>query len=312
MIDVRQVVNSGRLIPKRALGQCFLTERVLAEKIAKAAGLTSGDHVIEVGPGVCALTGYLCEQAGTVIAVEIDRSLTAIINEVMSGYDNFKLINADILKIPAGLLLPQSGTQSYKQSIPALVNYSMVNPAYANSSSDNHKIKGRRAILISNLPYNITTPIMTRLFEEFSFIDKAVLMMQKEVAEKLLAAPSTVNYCLLTVFARFFCDPRKLFAVPPHYFAPQPGVESVVMLLDAHHPPIFSTSEDRQMFFRVARAAFAQRRKTIENSLMLAGLVANRPQADKIVSLAGVPCGARGESLDITEFAALARALMEM
>ena len=275
MIDIREAIRSGAIVPNHRLGQCFLANREVAANIIKAAELTPGDHVIEVGPGVCALTEMLCEQAGSVTAVEIDRRLSDTINGVMARYKNFTLLTANILDIAADQLLPPVGD----------------------------------IVLVSNMPYSISTPLMTRLFEEFTFVKKAVLMMQTDVSRKLLAEPSTPDYCMLTVFARLYCSPKRLFIVSPHSFAPQPNVESAVMLLKARRTPLIGNGPDRAMFFRVVRAAFASRRKTLDNSLLLAGLASGRAQAEKATALANIPPGARGESLNAAQYAALAQIL---
>lgn len=250
--------------------------------------MTPGDHVIEVGPGVCALTGLLCGRAQSVTAVEIDRRLTDSISASMSVYDNFRLVNADALTVPAELLLPP----------------------------DPGATAEARVVLVSNMPYYISTPIMTRIAEEFSFVDRAVLMMQREVSDKLLAGPSEYNYCMLTVIINAFFSVKRLFTVPPHCFAPQPGVESAVMLLKKHareNSVINAVCErERAMFFQVVRAAFARRRKTLENSLIHAGLAAGRVHANDAVARAGIDVGARGESLDARAFAALARAILDL
>ena len=313
MIDVREAIKSGEIIPKRTLGQCFLTERSFAERIVRAAELAPGDHVIEVGPGVCAITGLLCEQARTVTAVEIDNRLTKVIGSSMSRYDNFRLVNADILRVPADLLLPgneppHSADLTDGGDKERFKSYGGFPGSRAGKEGDT----ASRIVLVSNMPYYISTPIMTRLFEEFSFVDMAVLMMQREVADKLAARPSTGNFCLLTVLAQSFCQPEKLFSVPPHCFTPQPGVESVVMALTARRPPAFNNAAEKRIFFQVARAAFARRRKTIENSLMFAGLAQNRAQAETALARADIPPGARGESLGFSEFASLARVLASM
>ena len=276
------------------MGQYYLTDDSIAEKIVNLAELAPGDHVIEVGPGACALTGRLCERAGAVTAVEIDRRLAGAICTAMSRYPNFHFICADILKVSARSLVPAGASP-------------------------------RRVVLVSNMPYYISTPIMTRLFEELAFVDKAVLMMQKEVARKLTAQPSTADYCMLSVFAQSFYVPKKCFSVSPHCFVPQPGVESAVVALEPRSRPLFAgdageASEAaeaveavealRQMFFRVVRAAFARRRKTLANSLVFAGLALGRAEAEGALALAGIPTGARGESLSHEAFAALAHALV--
>ena len=282
MNDVREAIRRGEIKPNRKLGQNFLTDKKIAAQIVNAAELTPDDHVIEVGPGVCALTGSLCEQAGSVAAVEIDRRFAQTIGDATSRFDNFSLIIGDILDISPDLLLPQDGG------------------------------KNRTVKLVSNLPYYISTPFMTRLFEEFTFVRKAVLMMQTDVSRKLLANPSTPDYCMLTVLARQYYALKKLFTVAPHAFVPQPNVESAVMLLDARQTPLNEAAADRDMFFRAVRAAFTSRRKTLANSLLLAGLASARSEAEKAIAVAGIAAGARGESLEAGEYAALARVLTAM
>ena len=283
LADIRDAVKKGELAPKKRFGQCFLNDAGVAERIVNVLDLAPDDHVIEAGPGACSLTGLLCERAGSVTAVELDRELMPNIDKAMARYSNFRLINADILRVPPESLLPEGGL------LP----------------------KGRIKF-ISNMPYNISTPIMTRLFEEFAFVGKAALMMQSEVSDKVVAQPSTDAYCLLSVLACFFAVPERAFYVPPHCFTPQPGVGSAVVVFHAHgEAPEFASWADpvmRGMLFRVARAAFAQRRKTIENSLLHAGLAADRGAAADIVSRAGIRAGSRGEALSAGQFAALAHA----
>ena len=274
------------MIPKRGLGQCFLTDRRVAGRIVDALEPAPGDHVIEVGPGVCALTELLCGRAASVTAVEIDRGLADIIAITMGSHSNFKLILADALNV-APALLGAPGTNDWAFGI----------------AHERATVK-----FISNMPYGISTQLMTRLFEEFTFVSKAVLTMQREVSDKLVAKPSDEAYCMLTVFANSFCRPERLFFVAPHCFTPQPGVESAVMAFDAYKSPPVPTG-DRAMFFKAVRAAFSNRRKTIENNLISAGLAESRRAAEEAVALAGIPAGRRGESLGVTEFAALARAL---
>jgi len=283
--------------------------------------LTPGGHVIEAGPGVCALTGRLCEGAGSVTAVEIDRRLVGVIGRAMSGYGNFRLINADILDVPAESLLPEPGGRTCAPQPGAINAHSPVGPCLSTQQSaaplpSSHFRSSSGVVFVSNLPYYISTPIMTRLFEEFIFVDRAVLMMQKEVSDKLLARPSSPNYGMLTVFAHYFGTVRKLFSVPPHSFTPQPGVESAVMLFDAHKPPIDASAGApderimaRDMFFRTVRASFASRRKTLANNLIHAGLAADRSMAEDAVARAGIGAGARGETLGVHEFVALSRSL---
>ena len=316
MIDVRDAVRGGELKPNRKLGQCFLTDKNIAARIVEAAGLAPGDHVIEVGPGVCALTGLICERAGTVTAVEIDRRLTGVIERSMSGYGNFSLINADILKVALSSLLPPDMPRQ-TGALPPLGALSPTGGALQPGASSPPETHIPSIKLISNLPYFISTPVMTRLFEEFSFVGKAVLMMQKEVSDRMLAMPSAPNYCMLTVFANYYGTCRRLFTVPPHCFIPQPGVESAVMLFEARIPGANTAigvsdeirASSRSMFFKTVRAAFASRRKTLANGLIHAGLVTGRRQAQEILARANIGADARGESLGVREYINLSREL---
>ena len=280
MTDVRELIKEGEIKPDRRLGQCFLADGRVAGRIAELADLTPDDHVIEVGPGVCALTELLCARARTVTAVEIDGRLTRLIHGAMSRHKNFSLINADILKLPKEALLPPGGA-----------------PPRANVK------------FVSNMPYGISTPVMTRLFCEFTFVGRSVLMMQREVSDKIIAAPSTQNYCMLSVLANACASPERAFFVPPHCFAPQPGVESAVMTFQTHAAPAADAAYS-EIFFRAVRAAFTGRRKTLANCLVRAGLAADRGAAEAATERAGVDPGARGESLDAAAFISLARALM--
>ncbi|MDR3120943.1 MAG: 16S rRNA (adenine(1518)-N(6)/adenine(1519)-N(6))-dimethyltransferase RsmA [Clostridiales bacterium] len=294
MNELRKAVKSGEIRPKRSLGQNFLTDRAVAERIVEAVGLTRADHVVEVGPGLCALTELLCESAGFVTAVEIDRHLVPKISEIMARYDNFRLIHADILKLaPEELTFPKKADGAAGDFLPE-------SPS---------AFFGGRAKLVSNLPYYISTPVMMRFFEEGFRVSRLVFMMQKEVADRLVALPSTKAYGALTVAANFYAKPAKLFTVPPHCFVPQPDVESAVVALETYETPPVEV-RDTALFFRVVRAAFAQRRKTLENCLIHAGLLPpERARAAAILDGAGVPRGARGETLDLPAFAALANVI---
>ena len=293
--NIRNAVKNGEVKPKRKLGQCFLTDANVAEKIVEAAELTPGDRAIEIGPGVCALTELLCARAGSVSAVEIDKNLAGLISGTMSRYKNFDLVIDDILKVPIRRLMQETGDNPDRPA-----------PAGLSYPSESAAIPAGQIKLIANLPYYITTPILERVINEFTFVNKAVLMMQKEASDRLLAKPSTPEYGMLAVLANTFFKLKKIFIVPPHCFTPQPGVESAVILFDALQPRL---SADRKFYVSVVKAAFAVRRKTLENSLLHSGLVPSREQAAAILEEAGIARGARGESLGINEFWELARAL---
>ena len=277
-MDVRGEIKKGAIRPVKSLGQNFLTDAEIAGRIVEAAELTKEDAVIEVGPGLGALTALICEKAGQVIAVEIDRHLIPRISANMAGYGNFELIHDDILKIPFDEL--------YRR---------VAKPA--------------RVKVLSNLPYYITTAVMMRFFEESPQPEKMVFMMQREVADRLVAKPSTKAYGSLTVLTNYYAQPHRAFYVAPHCFVPQPDVESAVVVLDVRDvPPV--PVPDKAFFFGVVRAAFAQRRKTLVNCLISAGLIPkDRVFAEALFAKAGIDVLARGESLTMSEFATLTELL---
>ncbi|MCL2164885.1 MAG: 16S rRNA (adenine(1518)-N(6)/adenine(1519)-N(6))-dimethyltransferase RsmA [Oscillospiraceae bacterium] len=258
------------------MGQNFLADTGVADRIIGALELSERDTVIEIGPGVAALTEKLCREAGYVLAVEIDKRLVCALQSKLSGFENFKLIQGDILKIDISDVLASAGF----------------------SPSTEFKI-------VSNLPYYITTPIIMKILEGDILPVKMVFMMQKEVAERIVARPSTKAYSALTVAVNYYAKPSKAFSVSPHCFIPQPGVESVVVVFDPYGKPPVDLL-DRQSFFKVVRAAFAQRRKQLMNCLIHAGLLPNdKGFAGQVFEEVGLSVTVRGEELDIGEFARL-------
>ena len=280
---LREAVRSGEIRPRKSLGQNFLIAPSYAERIADAADIGPQDTVIEVGAGLCALTWPLCRRAGRVVAVEIDRFLVPKILQEMRGAQNFRLVHGDILKTPLESLLQGEEARAYK--------------------------------VVSNLPYSISSQVIMRFLEEpaeGARPSRMALMVQKEVADRLAAHPATKAYGALTVAVNFYAVPRRVFSVPPHCFVPQPGVDSTVVVLDAYSEPPARVA-DRRLFFAVVRAAFAQRRKTLENCLMHAGLLPQaRHAAAAALEDAGVRPGARGEELSVEEFAAVANTIARM
>jgi 16S rRNA (adenine1518-N6/adenine1519-N6)-dimethyltransferase len=220
--------------------------------------------------------------AGFVIAVEIDRYLISALEEKMSRYDNFMLLNADILKLDLSDLLDK------------------VKSSQTEVSTDTKSVK-----IVSNLPYYITTPIIMKFLEGDIHPAKMVFMMQREVADRIIARPSTKAYGALTVSANYYMKPVKVFNVPPHCFVPQPDVESSVLVFEPHASPPVELF-DKQLFFKVVRAAFAHRRKQLTNCLTHAGLLPNdRELLGRLFGKVGLSLKARGEELDITRFACL-------
>ena len=289
-MDVRKEVKSGGIKPIRSLGQNFLVDSTIAAKIVEAAELTKQDDVIEIGPGMGALTGFLCQQARTVTAVEIDKYLIPKISELMLPYDNFRLIHADILKVSMQDVLPERFRMNDVFAVQAIRS-------------------GLK--IISNLPYYITTPVIMRFFEEGIKPEKMVFMMQREVADRLVAKPSTKAYGALTVIVNYYAAPSRAFLVSPHCFVPQPDVDSSVVVLNVHETPPVELM-DEAFFFKVVKAAFSQRRKTLINCLIHAELIAkDRKLAAELLQNVGLSENVRGEALNIFEFAKLSNEIFK-
>ncbi len=258
----------------KSLGQNFLIDPQIPREIAAASGAGPGTGVLEIGPGIGPLTQELSALADKVVCVELDRSLLPILAETLSGRDNVEVVQGDVLKL----------------DLPALVR---------------EKFSGLTPLVCANLPYNITTPALTALLEAGRFASVTV-MIQREVARRVCAAPGTADYGAFSVFCQYHARTELLFDVPPDRFLPAPKVTSSVLRLIPRPAP--AEVDDPTRFFRVVRAAFAQRRKTLENSLASA-LNIPKEEAAQAVLRCGLPAGVRGERLSISEFAALSKAL---
>ena len=262
----------------KSMGQNFLIQSWVPRDIAAASGAGPGVGVLEIGPGIGPLTDRLAGLADRVAAVELDRSLLPVLAETMAGHDNVEIVPGDILKL----------------DVPALVG---------------EKLAGLTPIVCANLPYNITTPVLTALLEARCFASITV-MIQREVARRICAAPGTPDYGAFSVYCQVHAGPEPLFDVPPDCFLPAPKVTSSVLRLTPR--PLPAEIEDAAFFFRVVRAAFAQRRKTLLNALGAAfGGQVSKEELAGLLAGCGLPPDVRGERLGIPEFAALARALRQ-
>ena len=270
---VRALCEKYDFALSKGFGQNFIVNPGLPPKIVDASGVDKRYGVLEIGPGIGALSHELCERAGKVVAVELDKTLLPILEETMARFDNFEVVSADILKT----------------DIPALVK---------------EEFAGLTPIVCANLPYNITTPAITALIESKCF-ESITVLVQKEVAERLCAAPGTSAYGAFSVFMQYYTEPELLFAVPRECFEPQPKVTSAVLrAVVRREPPV--EVEDEKFFFRVVYAAFALRRKTLVNSLMTAfGSQLTKEQITQAVTSCGLEANIRGERLGLSEFAAL-------
>ena len=263
----------------KSMGQNFLVAGWVPREIAAASGADGAHGVLEIGPGIGCLTRELCALAGQVVSVELDKALLPVLAETMAGADRFTLIPGDILKL----------------DVPALV--------------DQH-FQGLTPLVCANLPYNITTPVL-RVLASCGRFEAMTVMIQREVALRLAARPGTGDYGAFTVFMQYYSQPEILFDVPPDCFLPAPKVTSAVVRCRMRQTPAVSPACGQDFFFRTVRAAFAQRRKTLANSLAsVFGL--GRERIAGAISACGLSPTVRGEVLGLEELANLADRLWEM
>lgn len=259
----------------KSMGQNFLIEQNVPIDIAESSQADEQNGVLEIGPGIGALSCQLCRRAGKVVAVELDKTLLPILDETMSNFDNFEVVSADILKT----------------DIPALVK---------------EKFAGLTPIVCANLPYNITTPAITALLDSKCF-ESITVLIQKEVAERLCARPGTAEYGAFSVYMQYYTEPQLLFEVGRECFEPQPKVTSAVLRAVVRKTPPVEVDDEKQ-FFRLVCAAFALRRKTLPNSLMTVyGKDFTKEELISMITDCGLDANIRGERLSMQEFALLYR-----
>ena len=261
----------------KSMGQNFLTAAWVPQQIAAESGITAADGALEIGPGVGCLTAELAKTAGRVTAVELDERLRGVLGETLADFDNVSVVFADALKADLPAICAETlGERPWK--------------------------------VCANLPYNVTTPLITAFLEAGCF-ESVTVMIQKEVAQRLCAAPGTGEYGAFSVLVQWYAEPKLLFDVPPHCFVPQPKVTSAVVRMDRRVAPPASV-DDEKLFFRTVRAAFAQRRKTLSNALRSAFSELDRAAIESAMEETGLPPAVRGETLSIAQFAALSNALL--
>lgn len=269
---------------QKKFGQNFLIDTHVLDKICSESGLGKNDLAIEIGPGIGALTQYLAITAKAVVAVEIDKNLLPILGDTLKDYKNTELINADFLKVDLEKLIDEC-IQKYGEF-------------------DNIRI-------IANLPYYITTPIIMNVLESYTHIDSITVMIQKEVADRMQAAPGSKNYGALSLAVQYYSDPYVVAFVPQNCFIPRPKVGSSVIRLDIYKDKPIKTVNEKLMF-QIIRAGFNQRRKTLVNSLInFEGLQFSKNKIIHALSLLGKSEKIRGEALSLDEFAQLAEYLQE-
>ena len=275
-----EVIQKYEFAFQKKFGQNFLIDTHVLDKIIRAAGVTKEDMVLEIGPGIGTMTQCLAEAAGRVVAVEIDSNPIPILKDTLKDYDNITVINEDILKVDIKKL-----AEEYNG--------------------------GRPIKVVANLPYYITTPIIMGLFESEVPIDNITVMVQKEVADRMQTGPGSKDYGALSLAVQYYAEPYIVANVPPNCFIPRPNVGSAVIRLTRHQKPPVEV-KDSGLMFRLIRASFNQRRKTLQNGLNNSSeLHYSKEQIARAIESLGVPATVRGEALTLEQFARLANYFTE-
>ena len=276
-----EIIQKYQFAFQKKFGQNFLIDTHVLDKIISAAGITGDDCVLEIGPGIGTMTQYLAENAGHVVAVEIDRNLIPILKETLADYDNVTVINEDILRVDIKAL-----AEEYNGGKPIKV--------------------------VANLPYYITTPIIMGLFESGVPIDNITVMVQKEVADRMKEGPGSKDYGALSLAVQYYAEPEIVANVPPNCFIPRPNVGSAVIRLTRHKEMPVEV-KDPVLMFKIIRASFNQRRKTLQNGLGNASeLPYTKEQIAAAIAEMGLTPTIRGEALSLAQFAQLSDILGEM
>jgi 16S rRNA (adenine1518-N6/adenine1519-N6)-dimethyltransferase len=268
-----------RVRAKKALGQNFLVDGNVLANIIKAADVRPEDMILEIGPGTGALTSRLADAAARVVAVEWDRDLVTLLRKELSRYTSLEIIHGDFLRIDLHQVLASSGTGRWK--------------------------------VVANLPYNISSQILFRIIDERSMFSELLLMLQKEVGDRLLAPPACKDYGVLTVLSRLYCDVKKVMPVKPSSFRPIPKVDSAVLRFRILPEPRIDVG-DELLFRQVVKASFAQRRKTLFNCLKSMDLLSDETALRQILACTGIDAQRRGETLSLEEFALLTKEILAL
>ena len=272
---VREILNRYGFRFSKGLGQNFLIDGNIVKGICRAGEVSKEDYVLEIGPGLGTMTEEIALNARKVVAIELDEALLPILDETLKGHDNIEIVHGDILKVDIVDIIEE-------------------------------KLGGGPIKVIANLPYYATTPIIARLIEEDLNIDSIVVMVQKEVADRIVANPGSKEYGSLSVFINFYTYPEVAMEVPRTVFMPQPKVDSAVMKLKLRRELL---EVDREVFFKVVRSAFGKRRKTILNSLSSGELNLGKDDIRKVLEAADIPFNKRAEDLKVEHFAKISEIL---
>jgi len=276
--EIRRLLDTYGFRFSKSLGQNFLIDASVPERIADSAGADRECSVLEIGPGIGCLTAELSARAGQVLSVELDRRLQPLLRETLSAAENTDVLFADIMKLDLRQLASERLTKPTK-------------------------------LVCANLPYNITSPVLTSLIEAGCF-ERICVMIQKEVAERICAGPGTKDYGAFGLFVQWYYAPELLFAVPPHCFMPQPKVTSAVIRLTKRTAPLAEV-RDEKLLFHVIRAAFNQRRKTLANALSAAEPQLSKADCERILKLCDLDTNIRGEKLNLVDFARISNEIAD-
>lgn len=273
-----EIIEKYHFSFQKKFGQNFLVDSSILDRIIESAQITKEDCVLEIGPGIGTMTQRLAEEAGAVVAVEIDRNLLPVLADTLSAYENVTVINADILKLDLNRIVEEHNG-------------------------------GRPIKVVANLPYYITTPIIMALFEKKVPLHSVTIMVQKEVADRMRVGPGTKDYGALSLAVQYYAKPEIVTKVPAGCFMPKPNVDSAVIRLTRYEKPPVEV-EDEAWLFAVIRASFNQRRKTLANGLANAGYPGiSRRQVEEVLAAMGLAATVRGETLTLEQFAELSNRL---
>ena len=285
--DIKALMAVYDIAPRKKYGQNFLIDEGVLEEIVAAAGVDDGATVLEIGPGIGALTRVLARDASKVVAVEIDEGLIPVLKGTVGDCANVTVINDDIMKTDLNALYKEYGAET----------------AIDAGSSDPETDHGRFHVA-ANLPYYITTPVVMKLLEHADIISDITIMIQKEVAERMQASPGGKEYGALSLYVQYYADPQIVCHVPARCFYPAPEVDSVVIRLASRETPAV-TVQDPDLMFKLIRGSFNMRRKTLVNAILGAGLGFSREQIEQALAAMGKSATVRGETFTLEDFAAL-------
>jgi len=271
---IKEIMQMFNFRFSKSLGQNFLIDGNIIDKICDGANINKEDNIIEVGPGIGTLTQAMCERAKRVVAIELDNKLIPVLDFTLKNYNNVEIIHNDVLKVDFNSIIKE-------------------------------KFQGGSTKVVANLPYYITTPIIMKLLEERLEIDKIVVMVQKEVALRMESGPGTKDYGALSLAVQYYSKPKIIVNVPKDVFMPKPNVDSAVIMLDILKEPPVKAIDDRKMF-QVIKAAFGKRRKTLLNALSTGNLNLSKEEVGDILHKCGIDPQLRGETLKLEEFASIA------